>query len=76
MSRKDLNGEAWEVLFQRHAILDHVQQGGLFEISAEQIKALREPRLMTKFDDSERLPYSVYNSGITSRKHRLHSNYE
>ena len=64
MSRKDLNGEAWEVLFQRHAILDHVQQGGLFEISAEQIKALREPRLMTKFDDSERLPNIFKDNGL------------
>lgn len=64
MSRRDLNGEAWEVLFQRHAILDHVQQGGLFEISAEQIKALREPRLMTKFDDSERLPSIFRDNGL------------
>ena len=64
MSRRDLNGEAWEELFQRHAILDHIQQGKLFEISAEQIKTLREPRLMTKFDDSERLPSIFRDNGL------------
>lgn len=56
MSKRDLNGKAWEALFRKYSILECVQQGGLFEISAERIKAFREPRLMTKFDDSERLP--------------------
>ena len=64
MSRGDSNGRAWEKLFQQYSILDRVQQDGLFEISAEQIKPYREPRLMTKFDDSERLPSIFRDNGL------------
>lgn len=58
MSRRngDLNELAWAQLFDDHAILEQIQQQGLFQISAEQIKVKREPRLMAKIDDSDQLP--------------------
>ena len=50
------NDTAWEILFDRHSILDSVQKKGFFEISANLIKTVREPRLMTKFDNQSNLP--------------------
>jgi hypothetical protein len=37
--------ESWQLLFERHAILDQVAQYGSFEISARQINTVREARL-------------------------------
>ena len=48
--------DSWQLLFERHAILDHVAQYGSFEISARQINTVREARLMAKFDESHNLP--------------------
>ena len=39
-----LNDTAWETLFVRHNILDEISKAGLFRITADQIKAEREPR--------------------------------
>lgn len=51
-----LNDTAWETLFARHNILDEIAEAGIFRITADQIKAEREPRLMTKFDHRVNLP--------------------
>ncbi len=51
-----LNDQAWEYLFNKHNILDEVEQHGEFIITADQIKEIREPRLMTKFDHKVNLP--------------------
>lgn len=51
-----LNDTAWETLFARYHILDEISKAGMFRISADQIKAEREPRLMTKFDHRVNLP--------------------
>ena len=48
--------DAWEKLFAKYDILNKVKQNKTFEISADQIKEFREPRLMTKFDSSFDLP--------------------
>jgi hypothetical protein len=55
---KTKNDTAWEKLFERFNILDHVNGLGRFEISAAQIKEVtnREPRLMAKFDHTINLP--------------------
>lgn len=47
---------AWETLFKKHNILRSVEEHGRFEISAKQIKEVKEPRLMAKFDHSINLP--------------------
>lgn len=58
------NDVAWEVLFERHHILDHIEQQGQYVISSTAINKVRESRLMAKFDHSVNLP-RVF------RKHQL-----
>lgn len=50
------NDKAWEELFEKHNILKEIEKNGRFEISASQIKEVREPRLMVKFDYENQLP--------------------
>lgn len=47
---------SWEKLFDKYHILSEIEQKGQFTISARQIKEVREPRLMTKFDHRINLP--------------------
>lgn len=48
--------KAWSQLLDKYHILQQVADHGIYEISAEQIKEFREPRLMAKWDSSEDLP--------------------
>ena len=50
------NDTAWNKLFPRHNILQEIAQNGVCEITADQIKVEREPRLMTKFDHAIQRP--------------------
>lgn len=47
---------AWRLLFEKYDIFHKIEQNGCFQISANQIKEFREPRLMTKFDHTVNLP--------------------
>lgn len=47
---------AWEELFETYDILNQVDTKGTFRITADEIKIVREPRLMTKFDWSSSRP--------------------
>lgn len=51
-----LNDQAWNSLFEKYDIRERVMEDGVFNITANQIKEYREPRLMTKFDTEESLP--------------------
>lgn len=53
---KSLNDKAWEELFEKYDILNQIDMSGSFQISADQIKEFREPRLMVKFDHTINLP--------------------
>lgn len=55
-NKKTANDKAWEILFERHSILEEVEQNGFFEIASAQINRERESRLMAKFDHSVNLP--------------------
>lgn len=48
--------KAWEELFERHDILNKIQENGYFRISATEINTLKEARLMARFDQSSKLP--------------------
>ena len=50
------NEDAWKALFQKYQIPSIVENNGSFQISADEIKEFREPRLMTKFDFRSQLP--------------------
>ena len=60
-----LNDAAWEKLFDRYHIPDEIERNGQFIISAKQIKELREPRLMTKFDHRVNLPGIFAANGLS-----------
>ena len=55
-SQPTANDKAWEILFERHKILEEVEKKGFFEIASGQINQERESRLMAKFDHSVNLP--------------------
>ena len=61
-----LNDIAWEMLFQKYNIMDEICRRGRFRITAPQIKEVREPRLMTKFDHKVNLPdiFAEHNLSI------------
>lgn len=55
--------DKWEILFDKYSIESNVKQNGLFYITADQIREVKEPRLMTKFDTRESLP-SVFGNKL------------
>ncbi|MCX8749737.1 hypothetical protein J3U75_10240 [Snodgrassella sp. B3088] len=48
--------KAWEILFERHDILNKIEKEGFWKIEANQIRTVKEPRLMAKFDHFANLP--------------------
>lgn len=59
------NDVAWEALFERHRILDHIELHGEYPISAAAINEQREARLMTKFDHRIQLPSVFKQHNLT-----------
>jgi len=53
---KEKVSELWETIFKKYDILDKIKKTGFFEITADEIKEYKEPRLMTKFDNSNSRP--------------------
>ena len=62
---KSQNDKSWEMLFDKFDILKHIEEGGQFQISARQIKEVREPRLMAKFDHTVNLPKIFSDNGLS-----------
>lgn len=60
-----LNDSAWETLFDRYNILNRIRQTGFYEIDADTIKTVREPRLMAKFDHKSNLPDVFRKNGLS-----------
>ncbi len=50
------NDAAWEKLFEKHRILDQLENSDYFSISSNDIKEFREPRLMAKLDHRSQTP--------------------
>lgn len=59
------NQKAWEKLFEKHNILQEIEQNDIFEITATQINEFREARLMTKFDHRVNLPELFYKNDLS-----------
>ena len=57
--------DAWQVLIDKYDILTEISNNGFFKISASQIKEVKEPRLMAKWDSSEQLPSSLKKNEIS-----------
>lgn len=62
---KSLNDTAWEELFDKYDILKRIDETGSFQISAKQIKEVREPRLMVKFDHTINLPQLFADNNLS-----------
>ncbi|WP_314689991.1 type II restriction enzyme [uncultured Rothia sp.] len=56
--------KAWEEILAKYPIEEKTRQGGLYEIQAKDIKAFREPRLMTKFDTSKSVASPLKELGL------------
>lgn len=65
MTNGSLNQDAWVELFSKHDIVKKIDVNGIFTITANQIKVLREPRLMTKFDHAYHLPHIFKDNQIS-----------
>jgi len=60
-----INDDKWKILFQRHDIVAQVDKYGHFDISAQLIKEVREPRLMCKMDFREKVPKPFRDHGLS-----------
>ncbi|NYI25334.1 type II restriction enzyme [Aeriscardovia aeriphila] len=56
--------KAWKEILAQYPIEENTRQGGVYEIQANEIKAFREPRLMTKFDTSESVANPLKELGL------------
>lgn len=56
--------DAWQILLDKYDILNEISNKGFYKISASQIKEVKEPRLMAKWDSSEQLPSSLKKNKI------------
>lgn len=56
MTKSNKVDEAWDKIFSKYEIDKHLELDGTYNISANDIKEFREPRLMTKFDWSDSRP--------------------
>ena len=59
------NDKAWQLIFDKHKVLDRVLKNGYFEITATKINEFREARLMTKFDHKSQLPKLFANNNLS-----------
>lgn len=61
---KMTTSDAWQILLDKYDIKNKIESNGTFKITASQIKEVREPRLMAKWDSSEQLPKSLKKNKI------------
>lgn len=54
--KKSVIDTAWEKLFEKYSILDHINRDGVFNITSAQINEFHQARLMAKFDYQEKMP--------------------
>ena len=69
-----INDDKWKLLFERHNIVDVVAANGHFDITAIQIKTVREPRLMCKMDFKQSVakPFKDNNLSILAIKNGIY----
>lgn len=56
MSQLNKNDAAWEKVFERYEILNQISANGYADVTADQIREWREPRLVAKIDHKDNLP--------------------
>ena len=68
-SKKINANEAWKILFDEYNIVDEINEKGIFYIKASDIKEVKEPRLMAKWDNSETLPAIMSKNKVNILKY-------
>lgn len=56
--------DSWNEVFRRYPILEGIDHDGYFDITADEIKAIREPRLMVKQDHRRDRPDVFASNGL------------
>lgn len=56
MNSPNKNDSAWEKIFERHDILARIDHDGFADVTTDEIREWREPRLMAKIDHEDNLP--------------------
>lgn len=56
--------EAWKILFDKYEIVEQIKEHKAFYITANEIKQYKEPRLMSKWDNSASLPEPLKKNKI------------
>lgn len=64
-SAKTKNDLAWEKLCQEYNILESAREYGVVEVTADQMRFYREPRLMAKCDHSVNIPKILAEQGLS-----------
>ena len=65
MAESKLN-QAWNTLYDKYDIGRHIERDGIYEITANEIKTVYEPRLVTKFDHENQLP-KIFRMDLQSK---------
>jgi len=60
-----INDDKWKLLFERHDIIKEVAIKGHFDITATQIRTVREPRLMCKMDFRQAVAKPFKDNGLS-----------
>jgi len=55
----------WEEIFNRYKVVERVERDGFVDLSASDLKAVYEPRLLTKVDHSHQLPTVMKTHGLS-----------
>ena len=65
MAGQNKNDLAWEQIFERHRILSRIGVDGFADVTTDQIREWREPRLMAKIDHKDNLPELFKSNGLS-----------
>ncbi len=55
---------AWAEVFQEYNLEQAIREHGYVDVTADQLRRFREPRLMTKMDHSESVPRVFRENGL------------
>lgn len=56
MNEPNKNEQAWEKIFARYGLLEKIETDGFADVTTDQIREWREPRLIAKIDHKDNLP--------------------
>jgi hypothetical protein len=62
---ESITNKAWNGAFEKYNILERVKNDGYADITADQMRVFREPRLMSKVDHSQNLPQAFKENKLS-----------